>query len=108
PELLAFPGRDVSYPERERVAACERRGHQTRPRIACLLGVAAASSTASALAAAPGTNRGQRVVGRAVGIADAPLSLVRLLAERCARPADEGDALAVGRPRGTAVVIHAR
>jgi hypothetical protein len=34
PELLAFAGRDVGHPERERVAAGERRGHQTGTRIA--------------------------------------------------------------------------
>src|SRR5262249_25750280 len=109
PELPAFASRHICDPERQRVAAGERRRHQPGARIARLgRGAAAATASTPALsAAATGANRVQRVIRGTVRVADASQSLVRLLTKRGSRSADERDALAVRRPGGTAVVIDA-
>src|SRR5581483_199287 len=80
PELLRVAARRVSDPERQGVAAGERRVEQTGARVvAPRLLLAAAASRAGAAAPA---QRGERVVRRAVRVADAPRSTVRLLTER--------------------------
>jgi hypothetical protein len=93
PELVTLPGREIEDPERQRVAAGERRAEESRTVVAARLRRLTAPAT-SAAAAAPARSV-QRVVRRTVRIADASRALMRLLAERRARAANERDAFPV-------------
>src|SRR6185503_1251874 len=94
---------------RERVAATEGGALQAgdlAPRgCRILLCSAAAAASAERRGAAAGAPATSRRTGRSP---DAAGALLRLLPEREARTADEGDALAVRRPCRTRVAVHAR
>src|SRR5439155_5964586 len=95
PEFLRVAGREICDHERDRMAA--REGSAVQPvgahRHRVIRGTTAAASTSAAAArdSAPATLRRRR----SRRAADAAHASLRLLRERCARPADERDALAV-------------
>ena len=73
-----------------------------------LLSAPAPASASTAAAAATATLSGTGIERRTVRIAEAATALLRLLTERRPGTTNEGDLLAVGRPRRTRVVIDAR
>src|SRR5688500_17974048 len=113
PELPRVPRLYVGDPERRVVSAGEERIRQPRTR-RCLRSLRRAllrraaplsATTTAASAATPLVAGVERGAGRVAETADASL---RLLRERRARTANEGNARAVGRPRRTRVAIDAR
>ncbi len=118
PHLDRVAARRVGLPDRQVVATLERRLHQSRDvgdrsdRLVIPLTSSAASVrvlgrrvSATATAAA---SDGIGLKRRTVRNPDAAAALLRLLPERQTGPANEDDALAVGRPQRARVEVDAR